>query len=94
MQRHGRRALIEVEVQTVTHARQALAACASWIMLDNIRLPQMRQVVTLRNHAPAGGTVFLEASGAITLSACDQSQRPALTPSQSARSPTALPRST
>jgi nicotinate-nucleotide pyrophosphorylase (carboxylating) len=64
----GRQVPVEVEVQTVAQAREAMTAGASWIMLDNMRLPQIRQVVALRDTAAAGGSVFLEASGAITLS--------------------------
>jgi nicotinate-nucleotide pyrophosphorylase (carboxylating) len=61
----GRRILIEVEVQTVDQAQEALAARASWIMLDNMRLPQMRQVVAMRDGWPTGSRALLEASGSI-----------------------------
>ncbi len=56
---------IEVEVTTVEEARQAIAAGAHELLLDNMTPFQMREVVTLvagREHRPA-----LEASGGITL---------------------------
>lgn len=67
MAAEGRQVLIEVEVQTVAQAREALAAGAAWILLDNMRLPQIRQVAGLRTRLAAGAGVLLEASGNITL---------------------------
>ncbi|MQF48699.1 carboxylating nicotinate-nucleotide diphosphorylase [SAR202 cluster bacterium AC-647-N09_OGT_505m] len=53
---------IEVEVETVDEAREALEAHADAILLDNMSLEEMRQVVTLAN-----GRCLLEASGGINL---------------------------
>ena len=53
---------IEVEVETVDEAREALEARADAILLDNMSLEEMRQVVAL-----AEGRCLLEASGGINL---------------------------
>lgn len=56
---------IEIEVETVEQAMQAIEAGAHELLLDNMRLEDMRRVVALaaaREHRPA-----LEASGGITL---------------------------
>jgi nicotinate-nucleotide pyrophosphorylase (carboxylating) len=53
---------IEVEVETVDEAREALEARADAILLDNMSLEEMRQVVTL-----VQGRCLLEASGGINL---------------------------
>ncbi len=53
---------IEVEVESVDGARQALEAGADIIMLDNMAIEDMRQVVEI-----ARGGVLIEASGGITL---------------------------
>ncbi|MFH1560594.1 MAG: carboxylating nicotinate-nucleotide diphosphorylase [Chloroflexota bacterium] len=53
---------IEVEVETVDEAREALEARADTILLDNMSLEEMRQVVTL-----VQGRCLLEASGGINL---------------------------
>ena len=53
---------IEVEVETVDEAMEALEAHADAILLDNMSLEEMRQVVTL-----AQGRCLLEASGGINL---------------------------
>ena len=53
---------IEVECETISQVRQALAAKADIIMLDNMTLSRMRQAVSL-----AKGKALLEASGGITL---------------------------
>jgi len=53
---------IEVEVESVDKAGEALSAGADVIMLDNMSLDDMRQVVVL-----VQGRVVLEASGGITL---------------------------
>ena len=56
---------IEVEVTTVAEARQALAAAAEELLLDNMPLDEMRQVVAIAaGHDP---WPVLEASGGITL---------------------------
>ena len=53
---------VEVEVESVKQAREALSADADIIMLDNMKLKDMRRVVELvQNKA------LLEASGGITL---------------------------
>jgi nicotinate-nucleotide pyrophosphorylase (carboxylating) len=53
---------IEVEADSLLQVREALAAGADMIMLDNMPLETMHQAVTL-----AGGRVPLEASGNMTL---------------------------
>lgn len=53
---------MEVEVETVEAAREALAAGVDLLLLDNMSLEDMRKVVEL---APAG--VLTEASGNVTL---------------------------
>ena len=53
---------IEVEVESVEQAHEALSAGADIIMLDNMNLEDMRQVVEL-----ARGRAVIEASGGITL---------------------------
>jgi nicotinate-nucleotide pyrophosphorylase (carboxylating) len=56
---------IEIEVETVEQAKQAIDAGAHELLLDNMSLDHMRRVVTLaaaREHRPA-----LEASGGITI---------------------------
>ena len=53
---------IEVEVESVPQAREALAAGADIIMLDNMKPEDMRKVVKL-----VKGRALLEASGGITL---------------------------
>jgi nicotinate-nucleotide pyrophosphorylase (carboxylating) len=54
--------LIEVEVEDLAQAEQALAAGADILLLDNMSPEQLRQVVTLNK-----GQAKLEASGGITL---------------------------
>ncbi len=53
---------IEVEARSLEEARQALAAGAELILLDNFAPAQLREAVRL-----AGGRAQLEASGGITL---------------------------
>jgi len=53
---------VEVEVESVKQAREALSAGADIIMLDNMKLEDMRRVVELVH-----GRALLEASGGITL---------------------------
>ncbi len=53
---------IEVEAASLLQVREALAAGADWIMLDNMPLETMSQAVVL-----AGGRAPLEASGNMTL---------------------------
>ncbi|MEE4184514.1 MAG: carboxylating nicotinate-nucleotide diphosphorylase [Gammaproteobacteria bacterium] len=57
--------LVEVEVETLDEARQALAAGAQRLLLDNFELDQLRAAVALRDaeRSPAS----LEASGGVTL---------------------------
>ncbi len=54
---------VEIEVKNLQELRQALAAGARLIMLDNMTLAQMRRAVEL-----TAGRACLEASGSITLS--------------------------
>ena len=53
---------VEIEVESVEEAREALEARADVIMLDNMTPEEMREVVTM-----AGGRCLLEASGGINL---------------------------
>jgi len=53
---------IEVEVESIEQAREALSAGADIIMLDNMNVKDMRRVVEL-----VQGRALLEASGGITL---------------------------
>lgn len=57
-----RRFLIEVEASTLAEVREAVAAGADRILLDNMSLSQMREAVGL-----AAGRAKLEASGRMTL---------------------------
>ena len=53
---------VEVEVESIEEAREALEARADVIMLDNMSPEEMRQVVAM-----SGGRCLLEASGGINL---------------------------
>lgn len=53
---------IQIEVEDLDQLRQALAAGAKMIMLDNMNIDQMREAVRI-----AAGRAELEASGGITL---------------------------
>jgi nicotinate-nucleotide pyrophosphorylase (carboxylating) len=53
---------VEVEVTTPKQAREAAAAGADIVMLDNMSIEEMRQVAR-----ELGGKVLLEASGGVTL---------------------------
>lgn len=53
---------VEVEVATPKQAREAAAAGADIVMLDNMSIEEMRQVAR-----ELGGKVLLEASGGVTL---------------------------
>jgi nicotinate-nucleotide pyrophosphorylase (carboxylating) len=53
---------IQIEVETLDQLREALAAGAQMILLDNMSTAQMREAVTL-----TAGRAQLEASGGITL---------------------------
>ena len=53
---------VQVEVETLNQLREAVAAGADSILLDNMDCEALRQAVDL-----AGGKVLLEASGGITL---------------------------
>jgi len=57
-----RGAWIQIEVETLDQLREALAAGAKMILLDNMSLEQMREAVQI-----AAGRAELEASGGITL---------------------------
>lgn len=53
---------VEVEVETLAEAEEALQAGADILLLDNMTITQMKEVVRMIN-----GRVMLEASGGITL---------------------------
>jgi len=61
---------IEVEVSNLQEFRQALAAKADLILLDNMKLPEMQEAVRLRNavaRSKGGAKPLLEVSGGVTL---------------------------
>ena len=60
--RAPRNTKVEVEVESVKQARESLSAGADIIMLDNMKLKDMRRVVDM-----VRGRVLLEASGGVTL---------------------------
>jgi nicotinate-nucleotide pyrophosphorylase (carboxylating) len=53
---------VQIEVETLAELRQALAAGAEMILLDNMSLDQMREAVAI-----AAGAAVLEASGNVSL---------------------------
>jgi nicotinate-nucleotide pyrophosphorylase (carboxylating) len=53
---------VEVECDTLAQVREALAAGADSLLLDNMTVPQLREAVEL-----SGGQARLEASGGVTL---------------------------
>jgi len=63
----GRELLVDVEVETVEEAEEALRAGASWLLLDDMSAPDMRRVVELRAALAGDRTVTLEASGNVRL---------------------------
>jgi nicotinate-nucleotide pyrophosphorylase (carboxylating) len=59
---------IQIEVETLDQLREALAAGATSVLLDNFDLPRMREAVALNRALRAGGTpALLEVSGSVTL---------------------------
>ncbi len=58
----GRRFRLEVEAATAAEAREAAAAGADWVMLDNMTIPEMKKTVRLLR-----GRVKIEASGNVRL---------------------------
>ncbi|MFD3481077.1 carboxylating nicotinate-nucleotide diphosphorylase [Streptomyces sp. NPDC058695] len=58
---------VDVEVESVPQAVEALHARASWIMLDDMTAPEIKQVVQATEEITPGRTVILGASGGITL---------------------------
>lgn len=65
-QKHGNDVLIEVEVETLTELREALAAGATRVLLDNFSLDELREAVKL-NTSGGQPAAELEASGNISL---------------------------
>jgi nicotinate-nucleotide pyrophosphorylase (carboxylating) len=57
---------VEVECDTVAQVREAIAAGADLILLDNMSTRELRESVALA-HAPAQKAVLLEASGGLNL---------------------------
>jgi nicotinate-nucleotide pyrophosphorylase (carboxylating) len=57
---------VEVECDTVAQVREAIAAGADLILLDNMSTRELRESVALA-HAPAQKPVLLEASGGLSL---------------------------
>jgi nicotinate-nucleotide pyrophosphorylase (carboxylating) len=60
------RVLLEVEVETLAQLREAIAARADRILLDNFSLADMRAAVELLHQQPQAG-ITLEASGNVGL---------------------------
>lgn len=58
----GRCQFVQVEVETLAELREALAAGAKMVLLDNMTLDQMREAVAI-----AAGRAVLEASGNVNL---------------------------
>jgi nicotinate-nucleotide pyrophosphorylase (carboxylating) len=56
---------VEIEVDSIDGLREALAAGADVVLLDNFRPDELREAVALRNELARG--VVLEASGGLTL---------------------------
>ncbi len=61
-QNSSKKTIIEIEVNTVEEAAEALQADVDIIMLDNMSIEEMKTVVAM-----SGGRIKLEASGGITL---------------------------
>lgn len=62
--------VIEVEVTSLKEFRQALAAQADIILLDNMKLAEMAEAVRIRNalaRSKKGSRILLEASGGVSL---------------------------
>ena len=62
----GHMVRIELEVDTLTQLEEALALGVDTILLDNMRLEDLRRAVAMASSASGGKTV-LEASGNVTL---------------------------
>lgn len=59
---------IQVEVDTLAQAMEALDAAADFLLLDNMPVPVLREVVAaVRSREPQTGHVDLEATGNLTL---------------------------
>ncbi|MBD0740883.1 carboxylating nicotinate-nucleotide diphosphorylase [Streptomyces sp. CBMA152] len=67
MVRTGQTVEVDVEVQTVAEAAEALDAGARWIMLDNMPLADIEQVVKIRAGRTDAPRILLEASGTVRL---------------------------
>jgi nicotinate-nucleotide pyrophosphorylase (carboxylating) len=67
MARTGQTVEVDVEVQTVAEAAEALDAGARWIMLDNMPLADIEQVVKIRAGRADAPRILLEASGTVRL---------------------------
>ena len=67
MAAEGRELLVDVEVETVEQAAEALRAGASWLLLDNMTPADLRRAVALRAELAGDRPVTLEASGNVTL---------------------------
>jgi nicotinate-nucleotide pyrophosphorylase (carboxylating) len=58
---------VEVEVETLDQVREALAAGAEIIMLDNMEMSQMLEAIALIRADRRGAEVLIEVSGNVTL---------------------------
>lgn len=66
-ERYGADLPVEVEVDTIDQAREAIEAGAELILLDNMTPAQMRTCVELIVNRPDAGQVRFEASGGLSL---------------------------
>jgi len=62
----GRAAFVEIEVETLDQLREALAAGARMVLLDNMDLPTLHEAVRV-NEAAGEGRAVLEISGGVSL---------------------------
>lgn len=63
----GRSLPIDVEVQTVAQAREAMEAGAGWLMLDNMEMADIEEVTRMRSRRRGGSKILLEDSGNVAL---------------------------
>lgn len=66
----GKSSLVEVEVKNLSEFRQALAAGADLVLLDNVPVSEIAEAVRLRNavsRSTKGQKILLEVSGGVTL---------------------------
>lgn len=65
--RHLTRKKIEIEVDTLIELKDAIEGNPDYVLLDNMRINQLRKAVALVKKLPGNRRPLLEASGGITL---------------------------